>query len=73
MQTIPITLLISLATFFITAGWVWFVTQKRVRDLEFKASGHDKKHEQIITEISGLKTELCAIFLMIFKFLKKIN
>jgi len=62
MQTIaiPITLLISLATFFITVGGVWFVTQKRVRDLEFKASGHDKKHERIITEMSSLKIEVNA-------------
>ena len=62
MQTIaiPITLLISLATFLITVGGVWFVTQKRVRDLEFRASGHDKKHEHIITEINSLKTEVNA-------------
>ena len=60
MQTIaiPITLLISLATFFITVGGVWFVTQKRVRDLELRASNHDKKHEQIITEISSLRIEV---------------
>ena len=55
---IPITLLISAATFLITVGGVWFVTQKRVRDLELKTLGHDKKFEQIITEISGLKTEM---------------
>jgi len=55
---IPITLLISVATFLITVGGVWFVTQKRVRDLELKTLGHDKKFEQIITEISGLKTEM---------------
>ena len=55
---IPITLLISVATFLITVGGVWFVTQKRVRDLELKTLGHDRKHEQIITEISGLKTEV---------------
>jgi len=57
-QVIPITLLISVATFLITVGGVWFVTQKRVRDLELKTLGHDRKHEQIITEISGLKTEV---------------
>jgi len=60
METIaiPITLLISVATFLITVGGVWFVTQKRVRDLELKAVGHDRKHEQIISEIGGLKTEM---------------
>jgi len=58
METIaiPVTLLISIATFLITVGGVWFVTQKRMRDLELKAAGHDKKHEQIISEINGLKT-----------------
>ncbi|MCL2193059.1 MAG: hypothetical protein FWB78_06665 [Treponema sp.] len=63
METIavPITLLISLATFLITVGGVWFVTQKRVRDLELKAVGHDKKHEQIITEINSLKTEISDV------------
>jgi len=62
METIaiPITLLISVATFLITVGGVWFVTQKRVRDLELKAAGHDRKHEQIISEIGGLKTEMNA-------------
>ena len=39
---------------------VWFVTQKRVRDLELRASDYDKKHEQIITEISSLKIEVNA-------------
>ena len=60
METIaiPVTLLISIATFLITVGGVWFVTQKRVRDLELRAAGHEKKHEQIISEISGLKTEV---------------
>jgi len=60
METIviPITLLISVATFLITVGGVWFVTQKRVRDLELKTLGHDKKFERIITEIGGLKTEM---------------
>jgi len=55
---VPVTLLISFATFFITVGGVWFVTQKRVRDLELKASGQDQKHEQIIGEISGIKGEM---------------
>jgi len=57
---IPITLLISVATFLITVGGVWFVTQKRLRDLELKSIGHDKKHEQIISEISSLRTEVNA-------------
>jgi len=57
---IPITLLISVATFLITVGGVWFVTQKRVRDLELKTLGHDKKFEQIITEISSLRTDMNA-------------
>jgi len=63
METIavPITLLISVATFLITVGGVWFVTQKRVRDLELKTLGHDKKHEQIISEISSLKTEVSDV------------
>jgi len=62
METIaiPITLLISVATFLITVGGVWFVTQKRVRDLELKTLGHDRKHEQIISEISSLRTEVNA-------------
>jgi len=42
-------------------GGVWFVTQKRVRDLELKTLGHDKKHEQIISEISSLKTEVSDV------------
>jgi len=41
-------------------GGVWFVTQKRVRDLELKTLGHDKKHEQIISEISSLRTDMNA-------------
>ena len=57
---IPITLLISAATFLITVGGVWFVTQKRVRDLELKTLGHDKKFEQIITEIGGLRADMNA-------------
>ena len=62
METIaiPITLLISVATFLITVGGVWFVTQKRLRDLELKTLGHDRKHEQIISEISSLRTEVNA-------------
>ena len=62
METIaiPITLLISVATSLITVGGVWFVTQKRLRDLELKTIGHDKKHEQIISEISSLRTEVNA-------------
>jgi len=56
--TIPVLLLMSLATALATAGGVWFVTQKRVRDLEVRADRHDGKHEQIISEINGLKTEM---------------
>ena len=48
----------SLATALATAGGVWFVTQKRVRDLEVRADRHDGKHGQIISEINGLKTEM---------------
>ena len=31
-----------------------------MRDLELRASNHDKKHEQIITEISSLRIEVNA-------------
>ena len=63
METIaiPITLLISVATFLITVGGVWFVTQKRVRDLELKTTGHDRKHEQILSEISDVKVEIARV------------
>jgi len=69
METVavPVTLLISVATFLITVGGVWFVTQKRVRDLEIRAAGHDKKHEQIIAEINGLKTEISGVKVEIAK------
>jgi len=62
METIaiPITLLISVATFLITVGGVWFVTQKPVRDFELKSIGHDRKHEQIISEINSLRTDMNA-------------
>jgi len=57
-MAIPTPLIISLATFFVTVGGVWFVTQKRVRDLESKVSRQDQKLEQIITEVDGVKIEL---------------
>jgi len=39
---------------------VWFVTQKRVRDLEVRADRHDQKFDQIITAIGGLRTDMTA-------------
>jgi len=62
METIaiPITLLISVATFLITVGGVWFVTQKRVRDLEVRADRHDQKFDQIIIAIGDLRTDMGA-------------
>jgi len=56
--TIPILLLMSLATALATAGGVWFVTQKRVRDLETRADRHDQKFDQIITAIGDLRTDM---------------
>ena len=50
----------SLATALATAGGVWFVTQKRVRDLEVRADRHDQKFDQIITAIGGLRTDMTA-------------
>ena len=58
--TIPILLLMSLATALATAGGVWFVTQKRVRDLETRADKHDQKFDQIITAIGDLRTDMNA-------------
>jgi len=58
--TIPILLLMSLATALATAGGVWFVTQKRVRDLEVRADRHDQKFDQIIGAISDLRTDMTA-------------
>ena len=58
--TIPILLLMSLATALATAGGVWFVTQKRVRDLEVRADRHDQKFDQIISAIGGLRTDMTA-------------
>ena len=58
--TIPVLLLMSLATALATAGGVWFVTQKRVRDLEVRADRHDQKFDQIITAIGGLRTDMTA-------------
>ena len=58
--TIPILLLMSLATALATAGGVWFVTQKRVRDLEVRADRHDQKFDQIITAIGDLRADMGA-------------
>jgi len=60
-MAIPTPLIISLATFFVTVGGVWFVTQKRVRDLESKVTRQDQKLEQIITEVNGVKIELARV------------
>ena len=64
---IPITVLISLITFFVTVGGVWFVAQKRLRDLELRASNQDKKHEQLISEIGGVKVDINGIKVEIAK------
>jgi len=48
----------SLATALATAGGVWFVTQKRVRDLEVRTDRHDQKFDQIISAIGGLRTDM---------------
>jgi len=56
--TIPILLLMSLATALATAGGVWFVTQKRVRDLEVRADRHDQKFDQIIVAIGDLRADM---------------
>ena len=48
----------SLATALATAGGVWFVTQKRVRDLEVRADRHDQKFDQIITAIGDLRADM---------------
>jgi len=58
--TIPILLLMSLATALATAGGVWFVTQKRVRDLEVRTDRHDQKFDQIISAIGDLRTDMHA-------------
>jgi cell division protein FtsL len=65
--TIPIALLISLATFLVTVGGTWFVTQRRIRDLESKVSAQDLKHDQIIVEINGLKVEINSLKVEIAK------
>jgi cell division protein FtsL len=59
--TIPITLLISLATFAITVSGTWFVTQRRIKDLEAKVSRQDLKYDQIILEINGIKMEIAKV------------
>ena len=56
--TIPILLLMSIATALATAGGVWFVTQKRVRDLEVRADRHDQKFDRIIAAIGDLRTDM---------------
>jgi len=58
--TIPILLLMSLATALATAGGVWFVTQKRVRDLEVRADRHDQKFDQVIAAIGDLRADMTA-------------
>jgi len=65
--TLPVALLISLATFSITVGGTWFVTQRRIRDLETKVSMQDFKHDQIIVEINGLKIEINSLKVEIAK------
>ena len=59
--TIPVTLLISLATFLVTVGGTWFVTQRRIRELETKVAKQDLKYDQIILEINGLKIEIAKV------------
>jgi len=58
--TIPISLLISLVTAIATAGGVWFVTQKRVRDLETRADKQDQRHDQVIAAIGDLRADMAA-------------
>jgi uncharacterized coiled-coil protein SlyX len=65
--TIPVTLLISLATFLITVGGTWFVTQRRLKDLEAKVSKQDLKYEQILIEISALKVQINEVRVEIAK------
>jgi cell division protein FtsL len=65
--TIPVTLLISLATFLVTVGGTWFVTQKRIRDLERKVSHQDLKYEQIILEIKQITVEINGLKIEIAK------
>jgi cell division protein FtsL len=65
--TVPVALLISLATFLVTVGGTWFVTQRRIRDLETKVSAQDLKHDQIIIEINGLKIEINSLKIEIAK------
>jgi uncharacterized coiled-coil protein SlyX len=59
--TIPVTLLISLATFLITVGGTWFVTQRRIKYLESKVAKQDLKYDQILIDISGIKVEIAKI------------
>ena len=59
--TIPVTILISLATFLVTVGGTWFVTQRRIRELEDKVAKQDLKYDQIIIEINSLKVEIAKV------------
>ena len=56
--TIPILLLMSLVTAIAAAGGVWFVTQKRVRDLEVRADRHDQKFDQLISAMGDLRSDM---------------
>ncbi|MDR0551438.1 MAG: hypothetical protein LBG72_05425 [Spirochaetaceae bacterium] len=59
--TVPITLLISLATFLITAGGTWILTQHRIKALEDKVSKQDLKYEQLIIESDAVKVEIAKV------------
>jgi len=65
--TIPVTLLISLGTFLITIGGTWFVTQRRIKELEDKVSKQDLKYDQIIIELNSLKVEINGLKIEIAK------
>ena len=71
--TIPITLLISLATFLVTVGGTWFVTLRRIRELESKVAKQDLKHDQIILEINGIKVEIAKIQVSITSMNEKLD
>jgi peptidoglycan hydrolase CwlO-like protein len=59
--TISVTLIISVATFLLTIGGSWFVTQRRINELEKKVQHQDVKHDQIITDINDLKVQLTKV------------
>lgn len=65
--TIPVTLLISLATLLITVCGTWILTQHRIKALEEKVSKQDLKYEQLIIEINGLKIEINGLKVEIAK------